>query len=336
MLLGCKEQRIIALGAAYVEARIQAPKLHLPQRRNQLPAFLDSHPEATLYAGGSVPNIISSFIRLSDSSNVRLFCCVGNDDRGRFFTENIDQRLGKPKISSKNPTGVWVGVYNNGLTESFDFYGAADDITVSRRELRKAKNEVFISDIDFITTPHTLKQVQKVLRRVNRDNGAFALSLGHVGHNPSVQDQERVQEILSSLSRKPDLVFGNEYELLYISGKTDINDAIRSVFPDSKLLIVTQAEKGAIIRYNGRIISVPAVPIANENVVDSIGAGDTFMGVALAMLMRTTYNLWNENNVAYAVEIASYAASLIIQSMHSHLTQDMAQQVLAYRRDYVI
>lgn len=327
-----KEQRIIALGTAFVEARIQSPELHLPQQRNQLPAFLDAHPEAILYPGGSIPNILSSFIRLSESSNVRLFCCVGNDDRGRFFTESIDRRLGKPKISRKSPTGVWVGVYNNGLTESFDFYGAADDATVSRRELRKAKNEVFISDIDFMSTPHTLKQVQRVTKAIKRDNGVFALSLGHVGYTPSISDQKHIQKVLSPFYRTPNLVFGNEYELLYVTGQKDLYDAMTIAFPESELVVTTRAEKGALIRLGGEIFSVPAIPVETDDIIDAIGAGDTFMGTALAILMRTPYALRNKDNVAHAMRIANYAASLVIKSMHSQLTDEMAQQVLSYER----
>src|SRR3989338_6891856 len=283
-----REQRIIALGTAYVEAKIQSPELHLPQQRNQLPAFLDAHPEANLYAGGSVPNILTSFARISGHPNVRLFCCVGNDDRGRFFIESIDQRLGKPQVSRQGPTGVAVGVYSKGLTEFLDFYGAADDVTVSRRELSKAKTQLFISDIDFMSVPRTLRQVQRVIRATKRDNGIFALSLGHVGYYPSASDQKHIQEVLSPFYRTPNLVFGNEHEVHYLTGQKDI--------------------------------------------IDAVGAGDTFMGVALAILMRTPYALRNRDNVTQAMQIANYAASLVIKSMYSQLTDEMGQQVLNYER----
>lgn len=325
-----KEQRVIALGTAYVEARIQSADLHLPQQRNQLPLFLDAYPEANLSAGGSIPNIVTAFVRLSTDTNARLLCCVGNDDRGRFFTENIDPRLGRPQISDKNPTGVWVGVYNNGLTEDLDFYGAADDATVSRKELRRAKNKLFISDIDFMGTPHTLKQVQEVISAVKRDKGIFALSLGHVGHNPSTSDQKYIREVLSPFYRTPNLVFGNEHELLYVSGENDLYDAMTAAFPETKLAAITRAEKSALIRFSGEIFSVPATFVEPNDIVDVIGAGDAFMGSALAILLRTPYGLWNKDSVTYAMRIASYTASLVVQSTSFQLTPEMAQQVLNY------
>lgn len=321
--------RVIALGTAYVEARINSSEIQLPEQRRQLPAFLDAHSEADLSAGGSIPNIISSFVVLSNSSNVRLFSCVGKDKRGNFFAENIDKRLGKPKTSRKKPTGVWVGIYDNGLRDSFDFYGAADNAKVSRRELKKVKNEVFITDIDFMSTSHTFKQVQKALKRIRKDNGVFALSLGHAGYNPNPSDQENIQNLLSFLCQEPDLIFGNEHELLYITGKKTPSEAIETVFPESRLLVITREEKGAIIRYDGKIISVPTLPI-DENLIDSIGAGDTFMGTALAILNRTPYTRWNEDGIVHAMRVANYAASLVIQSMNSHLTYEMGKKVLDY------
>ena len=325
-----QEQRVIALGTAYVEAKIQSSQLHLPQQGDQLPAFLDVHPEANLYAGGSIPNILTTFAKISGHPNVRLFCCVGNDERGRFFTDTIDQRLGKPQVSRKRPTGVAVGLYDRGLTEFFDFYGAADDVIVPRRELRKGKNKLFISDVDFMSTPRTLRQVQKVMEAVKRDNGVFALSLGHVGYYPSLSDQKYMQEVLSPFYRMPNLVFGNEHEVNYITGQKHLYDGITMAFPESELFVATRAEEGALIRLGGEIFSVPANPVEAEDIIDTIGAGDTFMGTALAILTRTPYVLQNRENIRQAMQVASYAASLVIKSMHSQLTDEMAQQVLNY------
>lgn len=327
-----REQRILALGTAYIEAKIQSPELHLPQQSNELPAFLDAHPEANLYAGGSVPNILASFAKISGHPNVRLLCCVGDDNRGKFFIESIDQRLGKPQVSHKGLTGVAVGVYNKGLTEFLDFYGAADDVTVSGRELRKAKTQLFISDVDFMSTPRTLKQVKKIIRATKRDHGIFALSLGHMGYHPSISDQKHIQEVLSPFYRMPNLVFGNEHELHYITGKKDLHDAIATAFPESELVVTTRAERGALIRLGREIFPVTAIPVVTEDVIDTIGAGDTFMGVSLAILMRTPYAPRNKDDVVHAMRIANYASSLVIRSMHSQLTDEMAQQVLSYER----
>jgi len=48
--------------------------------------------------------------------------------------------------------------------------------------------------------------------------------------------------------------------------------------------------------------------------------------------MRTPYALRNRDNVTQAMQIANYAASLVIKSMYSQLTDEMGQQVLNYER----
>lgn len=75
-----------------------------------------------------------------------------------------------------------------------------------------------------------------------------------------------------------------------------------------------------------------SLSVETKDIIDTIGAGDTFMGAALAILMRTSYVLQNRDSVMHAMRIANYAASLVIKSMHSQLTDEMRQQVLNYER----
>lgn len=318
--------RIIALGAAYVEGKIQSAKLHLPKDRSLLTAFLDSHTEADLYAGGSIPNILTSFTRLSGNPNVRLLSCVGNDTRGNFYRDNMLKALGEPQITQQNPTDIWVGIYNNGLIEGMDFFGAMSDLIVSKKELQTSKNKVLVTDIDMCKQPRVPDQIKKALD-VLEDSGFFALSL--VGSSP----YDNIQQVLSFTKREPDLVFGNARELLFITGETDADKAIKTVFPSSKLLVITQAERGAKVRFNGEVIAIPVKTIPQELVIDETGAGDTLMGTMLASLLPVSYKDWRESHIINAAKVASYAASLIIQSMHSRLTPSMARLVLSYKSD---
>lgn len=316
--------RIIALGSAYVEGKIQSVGLHLPEDRNQLPAFLDNHPEADLYAGGSIPNILTSFVRLSGNPRVRLLSCVGNDARGNFYRDSIHEALGKPQVTQQNPTDIWVGIYNNGLVEGIDSFGAMSDLIVSQEELQALKNEVLITDVDVCKLPRVPEQIKKALD-VLEDNGLFALSL--VGSSP----HEDIQQVLSFAKRDPDLVFGNTRELLFISGETDIDKAIKTIFPSSRLLVITQAERGAKVRWHGEVFDIPAGVIPQEQVIDETGAGDSYMGTMLALLLPLNYRDWRENHIINAANVASYAAALVIQSMHSRLTPSMARLVQNYK-----
>lgn len=316
-----EDEKVVALGSAYVEGKILSSKLHLP-RRFQLHSFLDAHPEAQLYTGGSIPNILTSFVRISGNPNVKLLTCIGNDPRGWFYLENMDRRLRKPQITTRRPTDIWVGIYDQGLVESIDRYGAITDLSITKGELDSFRPEIFITDFDVCRFPIIRDQVKQIVERI--DDGLFILSL--VGANT----RGNIHKALSFTDRNPDIVFGNASELSSISGELDSHQAIKIAFPESKLLVVTQAEKGSLVRLGGQVFSVPAVVLPKDRIIDKTGAGDSFMGTMLASLLPINYRDWRENHIIHAAKVASYAATLVIQSMHSRLTPSMVRSVQDY------
>jgi len=322
-----EEGRIIGVGFPYVEGKIKSSHLRLPQLSTELSVYLDLHSEADLYAGGSIPNIVTSLVRLTNNSNIRLFSCVGDDSRGKFYMQNMDQRIGAPAVSAENPTGVWVGIYQDGLIEGRDFYGAALDLDVSQDELRSLKNNILITDADACIISKTRDQVQKAIEAVEEE-GLFALSL--VG----VREREDISQLLSFTNKIPDAIFGNVHELNTLTGISDSEQAIREISPETKIVVITQAEKGAMIRFNNYIFDVPAYTVSEDNIIDETGAGDTFMGTMLALLLSTASRQWTEIDVRKAAGVASYASAEVIQSMHSRLTSTMASDVRRYATNF--
>ncbi len=316
-----EDGRIIGLGGAYVDAKIRSAKL--PLQRSELPAFLDAHPKAELYPGGSIPNILTTFIRLSGNQNVKLLSCVGNDPRGKFYAAHTDGRLGEPQISSRNPTGILVGIYDDKLIAELDFSGAARDISVSTQELQASRNEVFITDIDACRVPEALDPVKQTLDAIE-DNGLFVLSLS------GADSHESIDQLLSFTDRMPNVIFGNASELSQVTHKADVDEAIKFAFPTSRLVVITQGEKGAVIRFKGHVFSIPPIYIPKEKVIDETGAGDSYMGTMLALLSHTRYRDWSEYDVRSAARTASYASTLVIQSRQSRLALNMVQDVLAF------
>ncbi len=322
-----KEGRMIGLGLAYVDGKIYSSELHLPREAHNLPEFLDTYPEASLYPGGSIPNILTSLVMLSGNPNIKLLSCVGDDPRGKFYSQTLDRHLGQPQVSPKNPTGLWVGVYHSGIVEHMEFFGASIDIVVSKRELQASRNNVLITDIDTCTIPQTRDQIIQTLEVVE-DDGIFILSLG------GANKRDHINQSLSSLARPPEIVFGTASELSHITDQSNYEDSIHTVFPTSRLVVITQGEKGAMIRFGGQVFSVPARYLPREIIVDETGAGDCYMGTMLALLSGIRYRDWNTNDVIDAARIASYASSLIIQTAQSRLTPGMAQLILDYVSNY--
>lgn len=115
-----------------------------------------------------------------------------------------------------------------------------------------------------------------------------------------------------------DILFGNESEALEFSKAndlrlTDIKEiAVRIArYPKEngkkgRIVVITQGAEPTIIVQEGKITEYPVIPVKQENIVDTNGAGDAFVGGFLAQLVKG-------QDIDTCVRCANYAANLIIQ-----------------------
>ncbi len=71
-----------------------------------------------------------------------------------------------------------------------------------------------------------------------------------------------------------DLLFANEDELLQLTGRSDLGEALAEVAAKVPTLVITRGAAGALAVSGGQRINVAAMPVAK--VVDTTGAGDLF------------------------------------------------------------
>lgn len=323
--------RVVSLGYGYVDGKIYSTNVILPKEREELPRFLDAHPEAELSPGGSIPNIVTAFVRVAENQQIILLSCVGDDSRGKLYIDSLDKRLGTPQISSISPTGLWVGIYNderNEVLDYMDYFGASVDVVASKAELENARNTALITDIDALSVDNVRDEILRTQDSLD-DNGLFILSLS--GSN----NRQNLNETLSFMNKDPDAVFGTASELCRITHQSNLEAALRFGFPQSNLIVATQGDDGSIFRLDGKFYSVSAKYVPKTKIVDEIGAGDSYMGTMLAILSTVKYSNWNDSIVRYAADVASYASSLVIQSSQPRLTLEMASQVINYRKNLV-
>ncbi|MDO8461102.1 MAG: carbohydrate kinase family protein [bacterium] len=320
-----EDGRIIGLGLANVDYKVKKDNLlKLPKERHLLTSFLDkeivnSNRKYFVCAGGSVSNIFMAFAELSSHLNFKLFCAIGNDERGKIYRSNTSLRLGEPQIRDKGETGFWIALLDRqGNPEGLSYHGVGDDVEIQTADLKGSTNGLFITDITSSKNPKTTDMLDAVLKLIKQDGGNFALSLG--GARPNGITKDKLSSLFSSFLIKPQIVFGNEQEFLYTSGNSDIKLGLEESFSDARLLVVTLANKGTLIRFEGKTMFVPAISIPTQKVVDQIGAGDAYMGTMLAFLYKRPYASWDIGQVQNASKIARQAGAAIIQKMQSRLT----------------
>jgi sugar/nucleoside kinase (ribokinase family) len=81
-----------------------------------------------------------------------------------------------------------------------------------------------------------------------------------------------------------DILFGNEEELLHLTGRTDLPEAMAELAPKVKTLVATCGGAGASGWSGIERVDIPAAAV--ERVVDTTGAGDLFAAGFLAACCR--------------------------------------------------
>lgn len=71
-----------------------------------------------------------------------------------------------------------------------------------------------------------------------------------------------------------DIFLPNEAELLNLTGKNSITEAIEAIGQSSNMIVVKRGNKGSLLIHEKN--SIPCAAFVNEHVVDAIGAGDSF------------------------------------------------------------
>ncbi len=66
----------------------------------------------------------------------------------------------------------------------------------------------------------------------------------------------------------------NEKELMFLTGKINLDEAIETIKKYTDILVIKRGNKGSMVVSGDRVSDLP--PFLNKNVVDAIGAGDSF------------------------------------------------------------
>ncbi len=126
------------------------------------------------------------------------------------------------------------------------------------------------------------------------------------------------QNLIEIIGDGVDLIFCNEQEALMFCDTDDIAVAQQTLKKYAKTSAITLGSKGALV-FDGH--NSYQVATAKFNVVDTVGAGDTFAGGFL-------YALTQGLSYQQAAAIANQAAGLVVSKLGARLNEDEAQKIL--------
>ncbi len=195
---------------------------------------------------------------------------VGNDG----YADEIISTLSKAGVdvsnilrSQKYYTGITVALNFGNNRAMVTYPGAMCDLTINdiSDEALKSSSHMHLSSA-FLQTG-LMPDLKALFRR--------AKSLGlTTSLDPQWDPEEKWDIDLKELLPFVDVFLPNETELKNFAGSGNILDAINIIKPYGNVLVVKNGTEGAIMWDGKKIISQPAC--LNKNVVDAIGAGDSF------------------------------------------------------------
>jgi sugar/nucleoside kinase (ribokinase family) len=169
--------------------------------------------------------------------------------------------------SHKLYTGITVALNFGNNRAMVTYPGAMCDLTINdiSDDALKSSSHMHLSSL-FLQTG-LIPDIVELFKRAK----SFGLT---TSLDPQWDPEEKWDINLKALLPFVDVFLPNETELKNLTGSEFILDGINVIKPFSNVIVVKNGTEGAIMWDGEKIINHPAC--LNENVVDAIGAGDSF------------------------------------------------------------
>lgn len=301
----------LGLGLAMVDEKINCPDLEV---EGTIREFADSREIDTRVAGGVTPNIATALKQFDPSYDVRLLARVGGDERGEFYKQSSGE-LGCLQTEEAQSTGLVVSLIDN---QGEVYYrdrdlAAAQNVNVPPSYMQ-SDPKLFMTDMTTLRLPRPRAGAEQLTSSMK--TGKFFLNLA--GINKDIADVGSQIDIIDSLPKPPDIVTGNEHEFNLLESRIGKNAASK-LFPPDSLVIKTLGKSGSVVRFLGEQIDIRAY--SKARMVDETGAGDAYAGILLGGLYKRSFEHWDADYIFKVGQVASYGASLVVNSTRTRLTQ---------------
>lgn len=189
---------------------------------------------------------------------------------------------------------------------------------ISDEWLRRARHLHFSS---YYLQPALRPDIGRMFRR------AKALGLT-TSMDPQWDPQEEWAFDFEGILPYVDVFLPNEKELLLLTGKGELQAALGAIAPLAHIVAVKQGSRGSLLWRDGQSRHLPA--FLNKNVVDAIGAGDSFnAGFISRFVQGAPLEACQEfGNLSGAVSTTAAGGTAAFQSLESVLS--IAREKLGY------
>jgi sugar/nucleoside kinase (ribokinase family) len=247
----------------------QKGTMHLIESSKQ-PAFLEKLTPLRQLPGGSAANTVRGLAFLDSFKKTALepgFAgAVGQDKAGEAMQEIFAKGSVKSLLAfKKTPTGVSrILVSKDGERTMLTSLGAS--LMFDKNDLPRVNPGIFHFTGYLWDSPTAREAVLSFIGSHPDTELSFDLS------DPFLVNRY-TEDFRSTLKGKLTLLFGNQAELEAFTGKTDVDEIIKSASEIAKIVIMKAGKEGAWVGYAGKNILVKGFP---ARALDTTGAGDSF------------------------------------------------------------
>ncbi|OEF02620.1 aminoimidazole riboside kinase [Vibrio crassostreae 9ZC13] len=249
--------------------------------------------------GGAPANVAVAISRLG--GDTAFFGRVGQDPLGRFMKQTLtDEKVNTDDMlldEAQRTSTVIVDLDDDGersftfmVKPSADQFFSVEDIpTFSSGQWMHSCSIALANEPSRSATLEAMKRMKSA--------GGF------ISFDPNLREEVwadpfQIQEVVMSAVNLADVVKFSEEELTFLTGTDTLDSALDAlnVVPN-KLIIVTLGARGALAIYNGERRVIEGTTI--EQVIDTTGAGDAFVGGLLAKLSQNSdWHSWAQVEAA--------------------------------------
>jgi sugar/nucleoside kinase (ribokinase family) len=203
-------------------------------------------------------------------ANVSYIGKVGKDIFGNLVMQSLkDKNVNTDLIivDEKLKTGATIVLNYNEDRAMVTHAGAMEHLTITdikKEDLQKAKH-MHVSSV--FLQPKVKENIVEIFKLAKESGLTTSL-------DTQWDPAEKWELDLKKLLPLVDVFIPNEEEIKHLTGKQNVKDAIDSIKEFANTIVVKMGSKGSVSFSNNKLTEVPA--FLNNNVVDAIGAGDSF------------------------------------------------------------
>lgn len=248
-------------------------------------------------AGGAPANVAAAITRMGESA--AFMGQIGTDYFGQFLKEMLDELNIDSSLCSfgGNTTIALVGIDENG-ERNFNFLRGCDgDYSFNAIDSSKLNSDDILHfGSATALLEGELKKTYYALLDLAKKKQMF------ISFDPNYRDalisKRQLRQFIQDCKvfiASADFVKMSDEEVLMITGKTDIDEAVNAIHAlGAKAVAITLGSKGTYLSVSGKHMIVESIAIQQ---VDSTGAGDAFVGALLSRITQSgkrqfSFNEW--------------------------------------------